>query len=73
MASRTRPAPDDINPYNVRQWDAYLSRPGMATNAVFGAWTAFGALRPEEFASRAAGVVRLLKDQATVPALKISM
>lgn len=65
LSANIRPAPDDINPYNVRQWDLYLRKNVTPTNPVFYAWSRFSHLKPEEFPLRSGQVLESLKTGPT--------
>lgn len=41
VSANVRPAPDDINPFNVRQWSEYLQRRRSPMDSVFFAWNHF--------------------------------
>ncbi len=68
--ANVRPQPEDINPYQVRQWDRYLAQRGEAGDPLFAPWHAFRRLPPEQFAERAPAVARQLLEQpqTAVPA-----
>jgi len=58
--ANVRPQPEDINPYNVRQWERYLAAHGGAQDPIFGPWHALAALAPAEFPARADELSRTL-------------
>ncbi|MSU63073.1 MAG: DUF1553 domain-containing protein [Pedosphaera sp.] len=56
--ANVRPTPEDVNPYNVRQWEHYLSARRRTNDPIFGPWHSFAALSAEKFpqsASRLSG------------------
>ena len=52
--ANVRPQPDDINPYNVRQWERYIEVNGTTNPAIFGPWREMRSWPPEQFRERAA-------------------
>ncbi len=65
LSANVRPAPDDINPYNVRQWDLYLRKQAVPTHPVFFAWSLFSALKPEDFPLRSRQILESLRLEQT--------
>jgi hypothetical protein len=61
LSANVRPAPDDINPYNVRQWDLYLRKVATPTHPVFYLWNRFSELKPDEFARRSSEILEASK------------
>jgi hypothetical protein len=57
--ANVRPQPEDINPFNVRQWERYLAVRARAADSdpVFGPWHAFAKLTPEAFPNQAKSLV----------------
>ncbi len=67
VSANVRPAPDDLNPYNVRQWDNHISQIEHGTgrsDPVFGPWFAFAAIPADDFAGRAPAVALELVTEA---------
>jgi len=50
--ANVRPQPEDINPFNVRQWERYIALHAHPTDPVFGAWHAFSGLPADDFPTR---------------------
>ncbi len=56
--ANVRPQPEDINPFNVRQWERYLAGRTNDMDALFAPWHAFSRLEPDKFSEQAAAVAR---------------
>ncbi len=53
LSANVRPAPGDINPYNVREWDRFLTKRRGTEDPVFGLWFAFESIPAQEFSEKA--------------------
>ncbi len=52
--ANVRPQPEDVNPFNVRQWEHYLLAHRQTNDPIFGPWHAFAALSATNFPQAAA-------------------
>ncbi len=66
--ANVRPQPEDINPFNVRQWERFLAARTNTQDSLFAPWHAFARLPAPRFAERAPEIARDLRSGApTVP------
>jgi hypothetical protein len=65
VSANVRPAPTDINPYNVRQWDQYLKHRADPQDPVFGPWTRFSKLPGDDFKRSSDALTAEIQSQAT--------
>ena len=56
--ANVRPQPEDINPFNVRQWERYLSRHASTNDPIFSPWHAFMRLDESQYSRDAASLSR---------------
>ena len=68
--ANVRPAPDDINPFNVRQWDRYIASRPKDIDPVFGPWKRYSQLPPDQFERLAAERSDSLLAEPLLPSLR---
>lgn len=61
--ANVRPQPEDINPFNVGQWERFLASRTNATDTLFAAWHAFARIPADRFAASSPGIVQSLRDR----------
>jgi len=60
-------APTDVIPTFVRRWEAFLAMPVRQNDPVFAPWRRLSDLPPEEFATKAPGILQELSSSAGTP------
>jgi hypothetical protein len=62
--ANVRPQPEDINPFNVRQWERYLTTHAGERDPIFSPWHQFARLTGGEFSGRAPALAKTIAANA---------
>jgi hypothetical protein len=62
--ANVRPQPEDINPFNVRQWERYLTTHAGERDPIFSPWHQFARLSREEFSGQAPALAKTIAANA---------